>query len=101
MWREENQRTRRKTLGVPTTKKLKPHNMAPGQHQTWAVLAGGEHSHHLPFATRHWGFFRTNVNKLTMIINIPINIHVTSLRIPTGRRQTREAELGATVNNIS
>ena len=47
LWREENRRTRRKTLGARTrtNKKLNPHDTGTGN-RTWATLVEDECSHH-------------------------------------------------------
>ncbi len=54
LWREENRRTRRKTLGARTrtNNKLNPH-MAPGRNRTRATLVGGERSHHCAIPAPH------------------------------------------------
>ena len=75
LWREENRRTRRKTLGAGTrtNNKLNPH-MAPGRNRTRATLVGGEFSHHCatPFTLRVgcqdltlWDCPRTNLMQST------------------------------------
>ncbi len=47
MWKEENRRTRRKTLGARTrtNNELNP-RMTPDQNRARATLVGGERSHH-------------------------------------------------------
>ena len=59
MWREENRRTRRKTLEARRESKLKtklkPH-MAPGRNRARDTLVGGERSHHCAISAPQFFF---------------------------------------------
>ena len=73
LWREENRRARRKTLGArrePTTK-LNPH-MTPGRNQTQATLVGGERkrSHHWAIAALLQTDIRKIINGLQLLFII-------------------------------